>query len=245
MFNRETQKNWMKSQVAHSLRGRLRLRVEGLNFLNDEKEEIAQMLANLPGVQCVQVTPITCGILLRFDPTATDTSILCEGVDVTMARYAMNAYRNRQAGSKPEEPEVSMTTKQLTKRLALNAGAVVLGHTILPGSLLGGAMASFTSLEALTSLGLTMPMARSAAAGLRRDMRPNADFLTVTSIVASLLLGTPHSALMILALSDLAELMTSYTIERTRSSIKQMLSVEDGEVWKVLSDGRLEKNADW
>ena len=84
-------------------------------------------------------------------------------------------------------------------------------------------------------------MARSAAAGLRRDMRPNADFLTVTSIVASLLLGTPHSALMILALSDLAELMTSYTIERTRSSIKQMLSVEDGEVWKVLSDGRLEK----
>lgn len=241
MFNRETQKNWMKSQVAHSLRGRLRLRVEGLNFLNDEKEEIAQMLANLPGVQCVQVTPITCGILLRFDPTATDTSILCEGVDVTMARYAMNAYRNRQAGSKPEEPEVSMTTKQLTKRLALNAGAVVLGHTILPGSLLGGALASFTSLEALTSLGLTMPMARSAAAGLRRDMRPNADFLTVTSIVASLLLGTPHSALMILALSDLAELMTSYTIERTRSSIKQMLSVEDGEVWKVLSDGRLEK----
>lgn len=241
MFNRETQKNWMKSQVAHSLRGRLRLRVEGLNFLNDEKEEIAQMLANLPGVQCVQVTPITCGILLRFDPTATDTSILCEGVDVTMARYAMNAYRNRQAGSKPEEPEVSMTTRQLTKRLALNAGAVVLGHTILPGSLLGGAMASFTSLEALTSLGLTMPMARSAAAGLRRDMRPNADFLTVTSIVASLLLGTPHSALMILALSDLAELMTSYTIERTRSSIKQMLSVEDGEVWKVLTDGRLEK----
>ena len=66
MFNRETQKNWMKSQVAHSLRGRLRLRVEGLNFLNDEKEEIAQMLANLPGVQCVQVTPITCGILLRL-----------------------------------------------------------------------------------------------------------------------------------------------------------------------------------
>ncbi len=131
MFNRETQKNWMKSQVAHSLRGRLRLRVEGLNFLNDEKEEIAQMLAQLPGVQCVQVTPITCGILLRFDPTATDTQILCEGVDVTMARYAMNAYRTRQAGSKPEEPEVSMTTKQLTKRLALNAGAVVLGHTIL------------------------------------------------------------------------------------------------------------------
>ena len=70
-------------------------------------------------------------------------------------------------------------------------------------------------------------MAKGAARGLRRELRPNADFLTVTSIVASLLLGNANSALMILALSDLAELMTSYTIERTRSSIKKMLSVED------------------
>ncbi|MCI6290493.1 MAG: heavy metal translocating P-type ATPase, partial [Clostridiales bacterium] len=75
----------------------------------------------------------------------------------------------------------------------------------------------------------------------RREKRPNADFLTVTSIVASLLLGNAHSALMILALSDLAELMTSYTIERTRSSIKKMLSADEGEAWKVLSDGKVER----
>ena len=96
------------------------------------------------------------------------------------------------------------------------------------------ALANFTSLEALASLGLSMPMARNAVDGLRRDMRPNADFLTVTSIVASLLLGNAHSALMLLALSDTAELMTSYTIERTRSSIKKMLSADEGEAWKAL-----------
>ena len=45
---------------------------------------------------------------------------------------------------------------------------------------------------------------------------------------------------MILALSDLAELMTSYTIERTRSSIKKMLSADEGEAWKVMPDGKLE-----
>ena len=83
-------------------------------------------------------------------------------------------------------------------------------------------------------LGLSMPMARNAVDRLRRDMRPNADFLTVTSIVASLLLGNAHSALMILTLSDTAELMTSYTIERTRSSIKKMLSTDEGEAWKAL-----------
>ena len=133
-----------------------------------------------------------------------------------------------------------MTTAHLTKRLAINAGALLIGNTVLPGSLMAGTMANFTSLEALASMGLTWPMVKSAWKGLRKDLRPNADFLTVTSIVASLLLGNPHSALMILALSDLAELMTSFTIERTRSSIKKMLSVEDGEVWRVLPSGKLE-----
>ena len=86
-------------------------------------------------------------------------------------------------------------------------------------------------------------MVRGAWEGLKKDLRPNADFLTVTSIVASLMLGNGNSALMILALSDIAELMTSYTIEKTRASIKQMLSVETGDVWKVLEDGRLEKTS--
>ena len=63
----------------------------------------------------------------------------------------------------------------------------------------------------------------------------------MTSIVASLLLGNANSALMILALSDLAEMMTAYTIEKTRSSIKQMLSVEDGSVWRVKDDGTVER----
>ena len=123
----------------------------------------------------------------------------------------------------------------------MNAGALALGNTLFTAPLMGGALANFTSLEALASLGLSAPMAKSAWEGLRRDMRPNADFLTVTSIVASLMLGNAHSALMILALSDLAELMTSYTIERTRSSIKKMLSADEGEAWKVMPDGKLER----
>ena len=127
-----------------------------------------------------------------------------------------------------------MTTARLAKRLAINAGALAFGNTMFTTPLVGGALANFTSLKALASLGLSMPMARNAVDGLRRDMRPNADFLTVTSIVASLLLGNAHSALMILALSDTAEPMTSYTIVRTRSSIKKMLSADEGEAWKAL-----------
>ncbi len=240
MLKKATQKDWMKSQVAHSIRGRLRLRVSGLSYVYDQRLEIAQALAGISGVESAQVTPCTESVLLRYDAAQMDGQQLAERADMILARYAMVAYRACHASAASEEPEVAMTTAHLTKRLAINAGALLIGNTVLPGSLMAGTMANFTSLEALASMGLTWPMVKSAWKGLRKDLRPNADFLTVTSIVASLLLGNPHSALMILALSDLAELMTSFTIERTRSSIKKMLSVEDGEVWRVLPSGKLE-----
>ncbi len=240
MLKKETQKDWMKSQVAHSIRGRLRLRVSGLSYVYDQRLEIAQALAGISGVESAQVTPCTESVLLRYDAAQMDGQQLAERADMILARYAMVAYRACHASAASEEPEVAMTTAHLTKRLVINAGALLIGNTVLPGSLMAGTMANFTSLEALASMGLTWPMVKSAWKGLRKDLRPNADFLTVTSIVASLLLGNPHSALMILALSDLAELMTSFTIERTRSSIKKMLSVEDGEVWRVLPSGKLE-----
>ena len=239
MLRRESNKDWMKGQIASSLLGRLRLRVDGLGFLFDARMDVAGELATIAGVRRVQVTPCTGSVLLEYDQNKLDSAALVECADMVLARYAMPALRARHASGKEETAEQPMTTARLAKRLAVNAGAMVLGNTLFTAPLLGGALANFTSLEALASLGLSAPMTRSALEGLRKDMRPNADFLTVTSIVASLMLGTPHSALMILALSDLAELMTSYTIERTRSSIKKMLSADDGDVWKVLEDGRV------
>ena len=231
----------MKSRVMHSLPGRLRLAAEGLQYLKDESAEIAAELAGIPGVRLARVTACTGGILLQYDEKNLESSFLSEQTDLVLARYSMAALRARHAESGEETAEVPMTTARLMKRLAVNAGALALGNTLFTAPLMGGALTNFTSLEALASLGLSAPMAKNAWEGLRREKRPNADFLTVTSIVASLLLGNAHSALMILALSDLAELMTSYTIERTRSSIKKMLSADEGEAWKVLSDGKVER----
>ena len=238
---REHTDDFMKSRVMHSLPGRLRLAAEGLRFLKDESVEIAAELAGIAGVRRARITPCTGGILLEYDRDALDSLDLAEQTDLVLARHSMAALRARHAEKGEETAEEPMTTARLAKRLATNAGALALGNTLFTAPLVGGRLASFTSLEAIASLGLSAPMAKSAWEGLRRDLRPNADFLTVTSIVASLLLGNAHSALMILALSDLAELMTSYTIEKTRSSIKKMLSADEGEAWKVMPDGRLER----
>ena len=241
MIHKENQDDLMKGRVMHSLPGRLRLEAKGLKYLQEESAEIASELARIPGVRRARVTPCTGGVLLEYDRAVLDALEAADQADLVLARHAMAALRARHAENGEAPAEAPMTTARLMKRLAVNAGALALGNTLFTIPLMGGALANFTSLEALVSLGLSAPMAKSAWEGLRRDMRPNADFLTVTSIVASLMLGNAHSALMILALSDLAELMTSYTIERTRSSIKKMLSADEGEAWKVAPDGRLER----
>ena len=241
MVGNVNQEELMKSRVMHNLPGRLRLAASGLKYLKEQSGEIAAELAGLPGVRLARVTACTGGILLQYDEGALDSRELAGQVDLVLARHAMTALRARHAKNDEAPAEAPMTTARLVKRLAVNAGALVLGNMLFPAPLPGGALANFSSLEAIASLGLSAPMARSAWEGLRREHRPNADFLTVTSIVASLLLGNAHSALMILALSDLAELMTSYTIERTRSSIKKILSADEGEAWRVMPDGRLER----
>ena len=241
MIRKENQDDLMKGRVMHNLPGRLRLAAAGLKYLQEESGEIAAEMAGIHGVRRARVTPCTGGVLLEYDEDVLDALELAEQTDLVLARHAMAALRAQHAETGDEPAETPMTTARLVKRLAVNAGALALGNTLFTAPLMGGALANFTSLEALASLGLSAPMAKSAWEGLRRDMRPNADFLTVTSIVASLMLGNAHSALMILALSDLAELMTSYTIERTRSSIKKMLSADEGEAWKVMPDGKLER----
>ena len=47
MLRRESNKDWMKGQIASSLPGRLRLRVDGLAFLFDARMDVAGELATI------------------------------------------------------------------------------------------------------------------------------------------------------------------------------------------------------
>ena len=241
MLKRESARDWMKARIAHSLPGRLRLVVPGLEYIQAERRELAAELAGIAGVRRARINVPTAGVLLEYDPKRLDAPAMLERANLVIQKYAMTVYRTRHANRQEEAGELSMPVSTLAKRLVVNAGALTLGNFVFKDLAGTGVIGKFTSMQALASLGLSAPIAKSALDGLKRDLRPNADFLTVTSIVASLLLGNANSALMILALSDLAEMMTAYTIEKTRSSIKQMLSVEEGSVWRVKEDGGLER----
>lgn len=117
-------------------------------------------------------------------------------------------------------------------------------------------LASFAGMEILKrtspQLFLSMKVARSllvlaiarkfiqnGVQGVVKDHRPNADTLTATAVIASVLAGKPESSLTLLAISNGAEMLTSYAAERARTQISGLLSLDQRYVWLV--DGEVER----
>lgn len=87
-------------------------------------------------------------------------------------------------------------------------------------------------------LGIARDFIKNGVECLFKDKRPNADTLTATAVIASVLAGKPESSLTLLALSNGAEMLTSYAAEKARTHISGLLSLDQRFVWKV--DGEVE-----
>ncbi len=101
--------------------------------------------------------------------------------------------------------------------------------------------ATFAGLKLLRMalvLGIGRDFIKNGVVGLFKDKRPNADTLTATAVIASVLAGKPESSLTLLALSNGAEMLTSYAAEKARTHISGLLSLDQRFVWKV--DGEVE-----
>jgi cation-transporting P-type ATPase C len=94
----------------------------------------------------------------------------------------------------------------------------------------------FLTPPALTALAVGLPIFRNGLSALLRG-GINADTLSTIAILTSLLVGKDLSALIILLLADIGEMITAYSAERTREAIVSMLSVGEPYVWQVRPDG--------
>ena len=103
--------------------------------------------------------------------------------------------------------------------------------------------ASMTVLRSLLVLGISRNFIKTGIGGLIKDRQPNADTLTPTAVIASVLAGKPESSLMLLALSNGAEMLTSYAAEKARTHISGLLSLGQRDVWLVeeTPDGEVER----
>ena len=95
--------------------------------------------------------------------------------------------------------------------------------------------------KTLPTVSLALPVLKNGIYSLIQNKRPNADTLSSTAIVSSIILGSERTALTIMILEKFAELLTVYTMKKTRGVIKDMLSVGENYVWKQSDDGNTAK----
>ena len=236
MFFKLHRQPLMACDIAHSIPGRIRISSRALCYLAEYKEEIELRLASDFAVSTATVSPITENILVCFDPDKTNAREILELTETVIGSYSTKAFQlDRESRSRQTVQERRLQEEPLSEmlvRIAINGTTLAfsfLRKSAPPATL----WQKLTNLNALTAISLSRPIFASGLNALRFQQRPNADTLSSAAILASLLSGKSSSSLTIILLADIAELMTAYTMEKTRSAIVNMLSLEDQYVWKI------------
>ncbi len=227
--------------VLHSLPGRIRIGSRALQHLAAHRKEIEDRLESDFAISSASVSSLSENVLIFFDNKKTKAKEILEITENIISSYSTVAYKsdreeqNRQTVQErrlQEEP-----IGEMLGRIGINALTLVyffLKKPAPPTTLFG----KFTNINALTALSLSKPIFQSGLNALKDHRRPNADTLSAAAILASLLTGKSSSSLTIILLADIAELLTAYTMEKTRSAIKGMLSIGDQYAWKVNQRGK-------
>jgi cation-transporting P-type ATPase C len=240
MFGRK-RKTSKVCQVIHDLPGRVRVHCPGLKHLADEVETICDHVLALPAVRTARASTITESVLVEYDSRQAGGQDILTAVQSALSRYSLavfKAERAEAAESTVQERRLQEESiSEIVTRIAATAATLAFG-TLSEGRSPAGLLGRFTTIPALTSLSLAWPILRSGWRSLRRSGRPNADTLSSAAILSSLLTGRDRSALTIIGLADLAELLTAYTMDRTRRAIRDMLAVGETHVWRLEADGR-------
>ena len=245
MFGKK-QKPLLQCNVLHSLPGRVRIGCRALRYLEQYTEEIADRIASGNIINSVSVNTITDNILIHYSLENSSIDQVVEFVESIIGDYALPAFKSeRKEITRPtvnerrlqEEPISEMRNRVLVTTVSLLF--IFLGKKSMKPA--GGLLGKILNIPALTGLSLAGPIFRSGIESLKTDMRPNADTLSATAILSSILSGRAVSALTIIWLADIAELLTAYTMDRTRKAIRDMLSVGEEFVWRINEKGLEEK----
>jgi len=238
----------LQCEVLHTLPGRVRIGCRALRYLGEQSTELLDRLREMAPMRSVSVSTITANVLVTYDTEEATEQEALELVESAIGAYSLVAYkaeraeRNRLTVNErrlQEEPISEMGTRVIVTTVSLLFSWLRRGRVQAPASLLG----RMVTMPALTSLSLAAPIFRSGFDSMRTRFRPNADTLSATAILASIVAGRDVSALTIIWLADIAELLTAYTMERTRKAIREMLSVGEEQVWRLRDDDSEERVA--
>ncbi len=241
MFFKPRKKPLLSCDIVHTLPGRIRIHCRALGFLDDHKDDIRDRLLADFAVTAVTAATGSESLLIHFDADKSNSREILELVEAVVASYSTVAYKiDREIQNKQTVQERRLHEEPLSEmlmRIGINTATLTIGYFRRPAPPVT-LFQKLTNLNAITAMSLSRPIFSSGFDSIRLNGRPNADTLSAAAILASLLSGKSGSSLTIILLADIAELMTAYTMERTRSAIVGMLSLEEQFAWKVGADGK-------
>jgi cation-transporting P-type ATPase C len=236
----------IRCKVLHQIEGRIRIYSRALYFLKEYEEEIISKVESLQYVKHASISVITSNILVYYDAGDMYSHEITKNIEDIIATFSIPAFKQERKENAmitvnerrlQEEPIQALLRNVITGAATLVFAWIRRRSTQTPPTVLG----RLTSFTAMTSIALSVPIFKSGIHSLRKAKRPNADTLSATAIMASILSGNGISALTIILLADVAELLTAYSMNRTRNAIGKMLSTGEKFVWKVLEEGTLLK----
>ena len=239
--------NLLACEIVHRLRGRIRIKSKAFKYIgNSLKVEIEKQLLQVRYIENVEISLITGTILIYFEDVSLSDQNLISLIQNTLNSHIFEICKNEKIEKSSkyviERKLQEESPKEIMKKILTTAG--LLGYNLFFKSKSTVALTGirrFLNYNTLATLALAMPVLKNGINSLVKNKRPNADTLSSSAIISSILLGKESAALTIMFLEEVSELLTVYTMEKTRGAIKDMLSVGENYVWKEISEDNVKR----
>jgi len=239
--------NLLACEIVHRLRGRIRIKSKAFKYIgNSLKSEIEKQLLQVRYIENVEISLITGTILMYFEDVSLSDQNLISLIQNTLNSHIFEICKNEKIEKSSkyviERKLQEESPKEIMKKILTTAG--LLGYNLFFKSKSTVALTGirrFLNYNTLATLALAMPVLKNGINSLVKNKRPNADTLSSSAIISSILLGKESAALTIMFLEEVSELLTVYTMEKTRGAIKDMLSVGENYVWKEISEDNVKR----
>ncbi len=230
--------------TKHHVFGRVRISCNALLYLEKYSEEIKNSILTSSGIISVKINILTANFLIYFDESNFSRENIEELLDRIISTYSLPAYRGERTAKntqlvverKFDENSVSQNIKNI-----ISTTLTLIYFIKKPAPLNISLISKIFNMRTFTILSLSKSVLSSGILSLIKTRRPNADTLSSSAILSSLLIGKEKSALSIILLENLSELLTAYTMQKTRNAIKDMLSIGEDFVLKEISDLELQR----
>ncbi|QYR65313.1 heavy metal translocating P-type ATPase [Fusobacterium animalis] len=239
--------NLLTCEIVHRLRGRIRIKSKAFKYVgNSLKSEIEKQLLQVRYIKSVEISLITGTILIYFEDVSLSDQNLINLIQNTLNSHIFEICKNEKVEKSSkyviERKLQEESPKEIVKKIIATAG--LLGYNLFfkPKSTVAlTGIRRFLNYNTFSTLALAMPVLKNGVNSLIKNKRPNADTLSSSAIISSILLGKESAALTIMFLEEVSELLTVYTMEKTRGAIKDMLSVGENYVWKEISEDNVKR----